>query len=301
MAKSIMSCKGNQNVVQRFVLSGNYNVIDGYKMVQNFKLSSSCTNKAENLNDIQQSVASAIKAQAEATGSGVTSALGASSSDVDVNIQNDVETHITNETVTSVINDANATQEAIISGDHNIVKDFSMDQTLEIVLQSAQDVVNKMKTVQAIENAADSSAKAVTTNPISDIIDSVGNIFAKLGSLWTIIIVVALCIGGYVIVNGGFLGTLFGSKGDGHPSQGVQMMQAYRGSPQQMQQAPPGYPPSGYPPSGYPPSGYPPSGYPQQMPPGGYPQQMPPGGYPQVPPYAQLVQSYGPPVQPTTA
>ena len=269
MSKAIMNCKGNTSLVQRFVVSGDYTVINGFKMVQNFKLSSACANSVQNLSDIQQKVSGAIKAQAEAQSVSMLGALGKSSSEVDVNIDNEVRQVISSENVTNIINTVNALQEAIISGDHNIVNDFSMEQTMDIVNTASQDVLNQLKSVQTIANSTDTSAKSTQTNFVSDIIDSVGSIFTSLGSMWTIVVIACILVGGYIVVNGGPLASLMG----GPSAPGMPMMRPPMGN---MQRPPMGNmqrpPMSGPPPMG------------QQAPPMG--QQAPPMGQ-QAPMYQQ--------------
>lgn len=231
MARSIMNCQGSYALVQRLVVSGNYNNVSG-GMVQVFKLNSSCTNDVQNLTEIQQTVANAIKAQTAAQSTAVLGALGAAKSKSETFIENEVRQKITNETITNVINEVNAMQEVIISGNNNIVK-FTAEQTLDLVMENSQSVLNKLESVQDLENTADVKTDSTTTNPISEIVDSVGDIISSVGIMWVIIAVVAMVVFGWVVVNGGFLGTLFGSKDNNQPPPGVQMMQAYRGMPMQ--------------------------------------------------------------------
>lgn len=291
MARSIMNCKGNTQVTQRFVLSGSYNVIDGYKMVQNFKLSTSCANKAENLADIQQSVAGAVKAQAAAQSVTLTGALGGSSSEVNTTIENEVRQTITNETVTNVINDVNALQESIISGDHNIINNFSMEQTFDLVSEACQDVLNTMKSVQAVTNNSDTKSEATQKDFVAGVIDSVGNIFTSMGTMWVIVAVVALVVGGYIVVKGG-PAALFGSSGsDGQPAQPGLMSLMQQQQPQMQQQFRPPQQAQYQPPPPPQPQYQPPPPQPQYQPPPPQPQYQPP-----PPPPQQMYQP--PPMQP---
>ena len=205
VAKNIMNCKSNMKVLQSFRVTGDYNVIQGVKQVQNVKLSAKCAQDAQNIANLQQSVANAVKQAAESQSVSVLGALGGSDSEVDSTIRNDVKQSITQENITNVINNSNAQQEMVISGNHNIIKDFSQTQTYSIVWDNAQKLVNTMKSVQAIENTSDQSAKATQTNFISDIVDSVFSGLQGFG--WMGVAIIAVIA--YVLVSWGpsvFLG-----------------------------------------------------------------------------------------------
>lgn len=246
MARAIMKCKGNQTINQKFVLSGSYNVIKNFKMVQAFNLSATCSNNAQNTQDIQSAVSSAIKQQLSSQSESVTGAIGnGSSSDVNLIVDNEVRTTLTSETITEVITNTMAQQEAIISGNNNIVDEFEMSQTLSILQENCQEVVSGMKSVQAITNTADTTQTTTQTNPISSIIDSVFGGLTGMFYVYAIIIIAALGIGAYVFVNGGPIGMFFGSSSDTNYAQpGYQSMQQ---SYQPMNYAQSSYQPQSYP------------------------------------------------------
>lgn len=188
MVQNIMKCSTSATMTQTFSVSGSYNVVENVKQVQYLKLSSTCAQDAQNMQDLQTQIANKIKELADAQGSGVLSAVGASHSRTNIDIQNEIKNSVNQQTVAEIVNSSNATQELIIRGDHNIVKNFSQEQTADIVFTNAQKVVNKIKSVQDIDNKADSEAKAVTTNPISEMIDSVFKGLTSLGTIWIIFI-----------------------------------------------------------------------------------------------------------------
>ena len=200
MTKNIMNCKSSGMVTQRFILSGSYNVIEKYRMVQNFKLSKECVNNAQNLNDLQASIANAIKAAAEAQGDAVFGALSSSKAEATTMIENEVKQVITNENITNMIDDVNALQESIISGNNNIVKEFSMEQTTELVMMASQEVLNQLKSVQAIQNQAESGTKSTQTNFISDIVKSITDMVTDLGLGYVFLLIVVVIVGGVVAV-----------------------------------------------------------------------------------------------------
>lgn len=200
LTQNIMDCQSNTIVDQRFVLSGSYNTIENFKMVQYLRLSKDCINNAQNLNDIQQSVSNAIKQSAEAQSVSLLGVLGNSDSEANTFIDNEVRQTITNQNITKMIDKVNASQEAIISGDNNIIRNFSMEQTADVVMKAAQEVLNSLKSVQEIKNQVSSESKATQTNFISDIIDSVTGLFTGVGMIWALIAVVAIAVGGWVLV-----------------------------------------------------------------------------------------------------
>lgn len=214
LAENIMNCRSNTLVSQKFVLSGDYNVIKNSKQVQNFKLSTECSQDVKNIADLQQSVANAIKQAAESQSVSVLGALGESRAEVNLNIENEVKQKITQKTVLDIVNETNAQQEMIISGNHNIVDNFEQSQTLDLLFKNCQKVMNEFKSIQAIENSADQNSKATQSNFISDIVDSIFGGLASIGLIWMVVIVVAIAVAGYVITKGGPLAALLGSSGE---------------------------------------------------------------------------------------
>lgn len=212
VARNIMNCQSNTNINQRFVVSGNYNVVKNSKQVQNIKLSAACSQDAKNIANLQQSVSNAIKQAAESQSVSVLGALGKSNAETNLFIENEVKQTITQENIQNIINSSNAMQEMIISGNNNIVDKFEQSQTFDIVYKNAQKALNKMKSVQVIENAADQSSKATQTNFISDIVDSVFSGLQGFGLLWVIVIVAAIIFLGPVILKGGPLAGMFASE-----------------------------------------------------------------------------------------
>lgn len=190
--KNIMNCTSAALVNQSFKIEGDGNIVSGAKMVQNFKLSSSCTQNAQNIANIQQSLSNTINQTAETQGVALLGALGNVSSDQRTIIENEVRSKVTQETIQNIISTTNAQQEFVIKGDNNIVKDFSMEQTMELLIENAQQVINKMDSVQQIDNAVKQSGKTTQTNPISDILNSLFDGLTQLASVWVILLIVCL-------------------------------------------------------------------------------------------------------------
>jgi hypothetical protein len=196
MAKNIMNCKSNTIVTQKFTLSGNYNVINGYKMIQNMKLSTSCSQDVKSLQDIKQSVTASLQAAATAQGEALAGAFGnATISQINSSIANEVSQKITAETVLDIINTTNAQQEAVISGDHNIITNFEMSQTLDLLQENCQKALSDLKSVQTIDSNAKGNSDAKQANPFAEIINGIFGGLSSLLSMWVIIFIVACIFG----------------------------------------------------------------------------------------------------------
>ena len=207
MAQAIMNCSGNTMVEQKFTVSGSYNKLNNFKMVQAMSLSATCANNADNLASVQSAVSAAVTAAASSQSVAGLGSLTKSDAEVKVRIQNDVTQNITSQTLTNVINSVNAVQTATISGDNNIISNFEEEQTLVIVQNACQAVVSKMETVQDLAASAEAKADAKQTDPIDsfmkNINDIVGTGFAGANTGFGIIaaVVIAGIIGCVVLLN----------------------------------------------------------------------------------------------------
>jgi hypothetical protein len=207
MAQAIMNCSGNTMVEQKFTVSGSYNKINNFKMVQAMSLSATCANNADNLASVQSAVSAAVTAAASSQSVAGLGSLTKSDAEVKVRIQNDVTQNITSQTLTNVINSVNAVQTATISGDNNIISNFEEEQTLVIVQNACQAVVSKMDTVQDLAASAEAKADAKQTDPIDSFMKNINSIvgtgFAGANTGFGILaaVVIAGIIGGVVLLN----------------------------------------------------------------------------------------------------
>lgn len=218
ITNTIMNCTSNSLISQKFLIEGNYNVVTNFKQVQNFKLSTECTNNAQSIANLQQSVAQAIKAASESQSVSVLGVLGGSNSETNVDISTEVSQKITNNTITNIINNTNAEQEAIIRGNHNIIDNFSQEQTSEILSKNAQKALNKLTSVQSVSTQVDATSKATQTNFISDIVDSVFSGLQGFALIWVIVIVVAIIFLGKPVLSAMTFGMSNDTSSDGTSS-----------------------------------------------------------------------------------
>jgi len=209
LMQSILRCSSQTTVTQSFIVEGNYNVLNNVRQGQYVKFSSTCAQDSKSMADIQQSVATAVKQAAESQSVSVLGVLGKSKAEAETNIDNEVRQVINQTSITEIINNTNLDQQLVIKGSNNIFTNVTQEQTMDILLNNTQKVVNELKSVQAIENEADQQSKATQTNFISDIITSIFDGFASLGWVWVIIIAVVVLGGGYVLMNGNPFANMF--------------------------------------------------------------------------------------------
>ena len=225
MTNNIMNCQSNTLVTQQFLLTGNYNNISNYKQVQYLKLSSSCSQDAQSMQNLQQQVTSALQAAASAQSQALIGVLGSSQSDINQKISNDVQQNITTNTVNNIVSNTNASQISVISGNNNIVNNFSQSQTQSLLFDNCQKAINSLSSVQTINNATKGTSNATQSNPIADILNS---IFSGLTSLsFTYVILIIAIIGGVVFFGSDILHVLFGDSDEGKKNRELvgQMMQ----------------------------------------------------------------------------
>ena len=279
VSRNIMNCSSNATAVQRTVISGDFNVLDGVKQVFTMKLSANCVQDAKSVATLQQSVANAIKASAKAQSVTLTGALGSSSSEVNVSIDNEVRQSITQENITNIVNKVNLEQELVVSGNHNIIKNYSQELTSDLVYANSQKLVNTLKSVQTIENTTDTASEATQKSMIAGVVGAIGgvidSIFAGMNTM-TMIFLAALLIGLYLgkDIIMGFLG--IGPAADPNdPNQQRRMQDAQQRMGVNVQQRPPPQYMAQAPPVGY-------NLGMQQQPPAPMPQQQqPPAPMPQ--------------------
>ena len=231
-ATSIMSCKGSGVLMQSFTLSGDYNVVKNVKQVQNFKLNASCSQDDQNVQNIQNSITAAIKNEAESKSVSLLGALGSSRAEQNTFIENEVKTKITRETINEIVQNTNATQEMIISGNNNIVDTFEQSQTMEIIMENSQKALSSLKSVAAISTDVDAKSSAKQSNFIADIFDS---IFSGM-TLIIIIIAIAGLIGLFIFSKVGGFGWLLGKKEKIYEYQNKVQQQPQQQQTQQPQQ-----------------------------------------------------------------
>lgn len=177
LAQTIMNCTSNVQAGQSFIISGNGNIVSNSTQVQALSFNSTCKQSSENMADLQAKISNAISQVASTQTQAVMSAISAGSeSETDVTIRNDVEQNITQQTIQNIISNVTAQQSLIISGNNNVVNNFTQNQTLSIVTSACQNSINSLKSVSDMNAAIDQSAKTEQKDPIAGIIGAVGGL-----------------------------------------------------------------------------------------------------------------------------
>ena len=197
LSEAIMSCRGNTTVSQNVDISGDGNVLDGVSFVQATKISSDCSQDMKRDSNLQQQVATDLQQKIEAQGSGIMSMLGGSSADVNSKINTDVSTLFSDSTLTEIINGVNAAQGLSVSGNNNIIRNYTQKQTTDLLSKGLQKALNNLSTVQSANMAMAQEAIAITTNPVSEIIDSTFSGLAGIMKYWVILMLGAAAIAAF--------------------------------------------------------------------------------------------------------
>lgn len=190
LSQSIMNCSSLAANDMNLNINATDSKISGISQKQSLTLSSTCTNSAQNLTNIQTAVINALKATADSQSEAITGVLGKSDADVETLIKNDVESNITNQTISNIVNSANNKMNMNISGSGLDIKNISQEQTVEFLSQAAASTVNSLSTVTAMNNAADTESKSTQKSPFQGFVDA----FANAATIITVVIVIAILI-----------------------------------------------------------------------------------------------------------
>jgi hypothetical protein len=197
VVRSIMSCSFNQVVTQELRVVGSGNIINGVRMVQATKLSTTCVQDSKTVANIQNNITSALTQAADSNSVSFLNAFGGAQTKAETiaNIQNIVENSVTSEALTQIVLYSNSQQGIYIDGNNNILTNISQEQTTTIVSDNAQSVLSNTELATIISTAVKQSAAATESNPLSVFADMFNNLFSGLFSA----LLIPLCIFGGVI------------------------------------------------------------------------------------------------------
>ena len=86
---------------------------------------------------------------------------------------------------------------------------------MTILQENCQKVINKMSTIQKLDNNVEATAKAKSTNFVADIVDSIFGGLTGFAMLYVIVFIVIICVVGYILSSG--VGGLSGLAGMAAP------------------------------------------------------------------------------------
>lgn len=210
--KNITKCMTSITLVQTLDIIGDGNNVSDSGQVQVQQYSVSCDQNTQAMADFQNKMADAIQQEAKNQDVAVLNAFGNSSSQVSTNIHNSVKNVLTLENVQAIFNEVNQKQGINIRGNNNIIRNFTQEQSLKMVATSAQKVLAQISAVANIVSQLDQKSSNTVENPVSQIIDSVGDAFSKIwDSMWAplkwFLIIFVVGIVAYMIMGNPLAGT----------------------------------------------------------------------------------------------
>ncbi len=181
---TIMNCTStaSQEQMMTITTSGWLSVGGGASQTQGTAVNMSCVMNTSTQNQIASSVAAAVGQYASAQGPGVLAALGASSSNVSSMIQNDITTNITTNTQQEMTNNLSQKQSMNVNSSTGISigVNYTQAQTASIIASALMQTTAYNSALTKVAMAVDQKSTAVTTNPISDVIDSIGKAISSI-------------------------------------------------------------------------------------------------------------------------
>lgn len=202
-------CTSTISSNQAINIDGSGNVVEDGTMVQVNEMKVLCEQNSQAMLDFQANMEAAVKQAASAQSTALLGALQDVNSDVNTKIHNSVKNNITIDNLQEIANNVNSAQGINIHGNNNIVRGFNMDQTNTMIASNVQTVIDKISAETGIKDQLDQEAKSVVTNPISDVITSIGDAMSEVWSTllgpfkWILILIIIIAIA-YM---GGFFGT----------------------------------------------------------------------------------------------
>ena len=214
VTRSVMNCGSTTNVSQKINISGSGTIWDNVKISQYTKLSFSCFQAANNLTKIKQDISNALMQKADAQNVALLGVLGNSESEIRTRIYTDVSEKITNESLSTLIAEVNKDQLVAISGDNTVFRNVTIEQTTDLVFSNVQQLINSIDAVQQIKAQVEQESSAKTTNPISEILDSVFGGLNTTMMIWVVGFVIVVIVIGPALLKYSPLG-LFAAQSDG--------------------------------------------------------------------------------------
>lgn len=199
--KCIVSSKQDQ-LLQFSNIKGNL-VVDSSNLSQIGTFDVSCILSASNTQTMSNDLANTIAQYAESNGQAALSALGNTKADVVNMLQNTIHNSISTLSSTDVTNMLEQNQKFIVDRitGNVLLKNVTLDQQANIISKTLLTSTAITNVIDSVSNKIDQTTKSTETNPISDVIKSIGT---SIGSLFgspgfTIVIIICLLVGCVVL------------------------------------------------------------------------------------------------------
>lgn len=194
-------CLTTMSSEQLISIVGNNNIVRNVDFSLTATLKQDCGQNIELITKIQNSIASAIVATAEASGTGITSALGASSSEIDTRVRNVVQNNLTTEVLNEIVLNTNDMQKIIIQGSNNIIDGASFKTLRDTFSSASQTVAQKIATELTTSTDSTSKAEAKTAGIFDFAVDALRVATSGVVGSYLITAIVAIV----VVIAGAFI------------------------------------------------------------------------------------------------
>lgn len=179
--KSVGRCTASTTQAQRikFGYVGGDFVLKDTTMKQEAALNFKCAMSAAKQSEIQGEIANKIAQFAAAKGPAVLGALGSSTAHAAANIKNKFATTVNTSTLQESVTASRQLQEVgatHVAGDV-VIANLDMEQGAKVVAEAIISDRQYQSVIQSAATAIDQRSKAVTTNPVADMIGAIGGIF----------------------------------------------------------------------------------------------------------------------------
>lgn len=201
---NLNECINKTAVEQNIKIVGNGNLVEGIKQVQTTNLSLTCDQDSNLITNLQNQLTAKLSQAAKDNDVALLNIAGKSSAQVEVDIKNDVSNFLKLENIQKIVNQVNTAQDFSIRGNNNIVRNVSQEQAMNMFAGALQKSLSKLDSVQKVDAAVNAKAETTVENPISQVVESVGNALSKVWSaisgpfVWLAILLI-LVVAGYLI------------------------------------------------------------------------------------------------------
>lgn len=187
ITKIVQNCVGTATQQQLLEISnvgGDIN-IGCINQEQSSSIDMTCVLQTQSKQEIDQQVTNNIMQQVNAVGVGVVSALGRTQAETELNVKNMLKTrtaNLTSQDVTASINNIQSIKFNNVRGSVIVGNCINQSQTARVVASGILNSTSYQSVINGIATQLDQVAAAKETNPISEIVKSVGDAVGSIVS-----------------------------------------------------------------------------------------------------------------------
>jgi hypothetical protein len=183
--KNMNNCTSSATMNEEISIHGDGNVISDVSQASVQKFTVTCSQDSQAMANFQTNMSSAIKQAAKDQNVALLNVLGSTDAEVDSKIHESVKNVINLQNIQNIVNMTNQQQGINVYGNNNVVRNISQQESLQMLASNSQKVLEQISAVAQIKAHLDQKASSVVENPISQIIDSVGNALAEVWNAFT--------------------------------------------------------------------------------------------------------------------